>query len=174
MRRATLACASLLLMAGLTACGNDDSADDAKDDASTSRSATASDSTSASEDDSPSETDATPDPTDSESADSDDGGEDAAYCSAVADAGAASDAGSIEDLRTAVDALDENLPDAAGDEAEDGLDHLQERLGSAQDLQEFTKMVQGLSKEDQADVQAYSDFEDATCASAEAPSESAS
>lgn len=167
MRRATLACASLLLLAGLTACGDDDSDKDAKDDGTTSSSASPTDSTDPSADES--STDSAPSPSTSESDDSDDSDEStSAYCDASAEASAAT---TIEELRVAVDKLEENLPDDASDAAEDGLEFLQDELAKAKDIKDFTDAAQKGSKQDLENTKEYGSFESATCASDEAPTE---
>lgn len=171
MRRATLACASLMLLAGLTACGGDDSSEDA-DSGETTSSASPTESTSSSEEESSStETTAPPTDTESESESPETDPANAEYCAARDEA---DDAVTLEDLRTAVDKLEDSLPDDAPDAAEEGLEYLQEEVQSAKTLDAFSKSVSGASKDEMAKVEAYGTFEDDTCDSAESPSDSSS
>ena len=153
MRRATLACASALLLVGFTAGCGDDATDDAssKESTSTAPSDSPSDSPSAEPSDSPSEPAsasegagvATPD-----------------YCAA---AKSASDSEEIDDLRVAVADLVETLPDSANAQVTSGLDFLQTVLKSANNQSEFVDKVQAATGADRKAVTAYGAFEATTC-----------
>lgn len=171
MRRATLACASLLLLAGFTAsCGDNDSNDDSKaketSSASPSEDASASEDpgTSTGESDTPS-TEESQEPstepsTDPSTGDGEADPSNATYCAA---AKAASDAQTIKDLKQAVGDLDENLPDSASAEVESGLSYLKEVLAKAKDQESFVTEVQKGNEKEQKAVQAYGAFEKQTC-----------
>ncbi|KRF20291.1 hypothetical protein [Nocardioides sp. Soil796] len=174
MRRATLACASLLLLAGLTAgCGDDSGDDSKKDDETSSASPTDSTESADASDDASEESD---DTTDDESSEAPSDGasvdpSNADFCQAAEDATAAEE---IDDLKDAVGDLVENLPDDAGSDAEAGLAYLESALAKSSSEKQFVQEVEKATPEQQAAVQAYSAFESETCSMPAAPSTSPS
>lgn len=172
MRRVTLAGASLLLLVGLAAgCG-----DDGGDDDSTAEEASSQTPTQEPTDDEPStdpsdnesggaSQDATEDPSQDASSEAPtDSGTPATgnvedYCAASKDANAAQD---VDSLRTAVQALSDNLPDSATKKQRSGLDALQDILADAGDMNDFVNQVQ-TAKQDNPDMAAYMAYEQKTC-----------
>lgn len=163
MRRATLACASVLLLAGFAAgCG-----DDADKDSSSKQSSRTSPSESG-------QIDPTIAPSDGSSTDpgtSTDPGAgaepaNAAYCAAARAAGASKE---IADLKVAVNELVETLPDSANAKVKRGLDYLQGILESAKDQSDFVDKVQAAKGANSKAVSAYGAFEGVTCPPQAAP-----